>query len=321
MTENTTTVIDDIFSNNIQDNTISGNILLTPSEHFSQFLSVKREMVGIKKVNIYQRDYTNFSSDSFREDVSIQNWKYTHDNVHDSFSDFYPKLEGSVNRHAPLKKLTPEEVKLKSKPWLNVEIQKLIKIRNKVFARKKRQPNNVNHKRLYNLIRNRINRDIKKSKRQYYAEYFATNVNDMKKTWEGIRKIVNIKKMSPKISQLNIGGKIIDDDKELATNTENAIPKVPNILPSKFLKNRNQINFVIAHISNEEILDIINSLENKATGPFSIPMKLLSLIPDLIIIPLAYIINMSLLTGVYPDLLKLVILLIIDQFLYYQFLI
>ena len=139
----------------------------------------------------------------------------------------------------------------------------------------------------------------------------------MKKTWEGIRKIVNIKKTSPKISQLNIGGKIIDDDKELATNfnnffvnvgpnTEASIPKVPNISPSKFLKNRNQINFVIAHISNEEILDIINSLENKTTGPFSIPVKLLSLIPDLIIIPLAYIINMSLLTGVYPDLLKVV---------------
>ena len=67
----------------------------------------------------------------------------------------------------------------------------------------------------------------------------------MKKTWEGIRKIVNIKKTSPKISQLNIGGKIIDDDKELATNfnnffvnvepnTEASIPKVPNISPSKF---------------------------------------------------------------------------------------
>ena len=146
VTENTATVIDNIFSNNIQDNTISGNILLTLSKHFSRFLSVKRETVDIKKVNIYQRDYTNFSSDSFREDISIQNWKYTHDNVHDSFSDFYSKLEGSVSRHAPLKKLTPEEVKLKSKPWLNVEIQKLIKMRNKVFARKKRQPNNVNHK-------------------------------------------------------------------------------------------------------------------------------------------------------------------------------
>ena len=128
---------------------------------------------------------------------------------------------------------------------------------------------------------------------------------------------MNIKKTSAKTSQLNIGGKIIVDDKDLATNfneffvnvgqsIENAIPKVPNILPTKFLKNRMQVNFVIAHISNEEMLDIINSLGNKSTWPSSIPLKLLSLIPDLIIIPLAYIINMSLLTGEYPDLLKVV---------------
>ena len=116
---------------------------------------------------------------------------------------------------------------------------------------------------------------------------------------------------------MNIGGKVIDEDGELATNfnkffvnvgpsTENIIPKVPNVSPSKFKKNRNQTNFIIAHVSNEEILDIINSLENKSTGPSSIPLKLLSLIPDLIIIPLAYIINLSLSTGEYPELLKLV---------------
>ena len=128
---------------------------------------------------------------------------------------------------------------------------------------------------------------------------------------------MNLKKNHTKTSQLIIGGKIIDDDQELATNfneffanvgpsTENTIPKVPNISPTKFLKNRNQINFAVAHISNEEILDIIKSLENKSTGPTSIPLKLLTLKPDLIIVHFAYIINMSLLTGEYPDLLKMV---------------
>ena len=249
--------------------------------------------------------------------VTIQNWIYTHNNVHDSFKDFYTKLEGSLSRHAPLKKLTPKEITSRNKPWLSVVILKMIKIRNKVFAKKKRQPNNENHKRLYNLLRNRVNREIKKAKKQYYAEYFANNVNNAKKTWECIRKIVNVKKMTAKPSQLNVCGNIIDDDKELASNfnhffvnvgqnTENAFPKVPNISPSKFLKNRNQINFVIACISNEEILDIINSLENKSTGPFSILVKLLSLISDLIIIPLAFIINMSIQSGVYPGLLKVV---------------
>ena len=52
--------------------------------------------------------YSKFSRESFR-DVSIQNWCFSYDYVNDSFKDFYTKLEASVDRHAPLKKLTPKE--------------------------------------------------------------------------------------------------------------------------------------------------------------------------------------------------------------------
>ena len=54
------------------------------------------------------------------------------------------------------------------------------------------------------------------------------------------------------------------------------------------------------------MLDIIKSLQNKSSGPSSIPIKLLTLIPDLIIIPLCKLINTSFLTGVFPDALKIV---------------
>ena len=145
----------------------------------------------------------------------------------------------------------------------------------------------------------------------------SEHVNNIKKNWEGIKKIVNLKKNSNRTTQLNIGGQIIDNDKEMSTNfnnffanvglnSKNLIPKVPNISPSRFLKNRNQINVLIAHVSNEEILRIINSLENISSGLSSIPLKMQSIIPNLIILPLSYIINMSFLTGVYPDLLKIV---------------
>ena len=45
VTDHNSSLIDNIFSNNLSDITISGNILLTLSEHFSQFLSVKRGIV------------------------------------------------------------------------------------------------------------------------------------------------------------------------------------------------------------------------------------------------------------------------------------
>ena len=84
---------------------------------------------------------------------------------YDSFKDFYTKLEASVDRHAPLKKLTPREIKIRSKPWLSTEILKMIKIRNKLFARKMRQPKNVNCKCLYNLFRNELVRILKNQKK------------------------------------------------------------------------------------------------------------------------------------------------------------
>ena len=72
------------------------------------------------------------------------------------------------------------------------------------------------------------------------------------------------------------------------------------------MSNRINTNFVIAHISNEDIVQIINSLPNKSSGPSSIPLKLLSMIPDLIIFPLSHIINLSFKNGEFPNLLKLV---------------
>ena len=125
VTENTATVIDNIFSNNLQYDIIGGNVLLTLSEHFSQFISVNREKLDLKNIIVYQRDYSKFSNESFR-DVSIQTWNYALENVDAAFKDFYTKLEGSVSRHALIKKLSPKEVNLKSKPWLSTDILKMI---------------------------------------------------------------------------------------------------------------------------------------------------------------------------------------------------
>ena len=316
-TDNSATIVDNIFTNNMNNKKCSGNIITDFSDHYTQFVSVFRERMDYKSINIYKRDYSKFSEESFRDDVSIQNFNNQYQDVNDKFNDFYFKLEACVERHAPLKKLTSKQVKLENKPWISADIQKMIRIRNKLFQRKKRQPNNEENKRLYNLFRNRINRELKKSKRSYYVDFFEENNNNIKKTWDGIRSIININKSKlSSVSQIKVKNKIIDNPKKVAEtlnnffvnvgpNTEINIPINPKIKPEKYLKNRNQLNFIIAHISNEEVLDIIKNLENKSTGPQSIPIKLLKLIPDLILLPLCTIINHSFLTGKFPDALKI----------------
>ena len=80
----------------------------------SQFVSVRREKIDFNNVKIYQRDYFKFDNSLFRDDVSIQKWDATYENVNDQFNDFFWKLNGCVERHAPIKELSPKEIKMKS---------------------------------------------------------------------------------------------------------------------------------------------------------------------------------------------------------------
>ena len=181
---------------------------------------------------------------------------------------------------------------------------------------KKREPNNERVSNAYKRMRNKVKNEIFKSKRKFHKSYFEEHNNNVKKTWEGIRKLVNVKKTTDfSISQLDVKGKIVDDPVSIANNfnnffanvgptTEQSVPKVPHISPSFYLKNRVQFDFLITHISEQDILDIISALPIKSTGPASIPIKLLKIVADLIVVPLCRIINLSFSTGIFPDILK-----------------
>ena len=75
---------------------------MTLSGHFCQF-AFKREKLDIKNISMYSRDYSKFSSNDCIDDVSIQRWNYDLDNPSDSFNDYFWRLEGCVDRHAPIK--------------------------------------------------------------------------------------------------------------------------------------------------------------------------------------------------------------------------
>jgi hypothetical protein len=189
-------LIDNIFSNNTTDIILSGNVYMQLSEHFSQFASINRDKIDIHKIAMYGRDWSKYDKEKFREDVSIQQWQYHSQNPSLLMSDFLWRLSGSSDRHAAVKKLSPKEIKLRLNPWITPEIRKMINVRDRLFARKKKEPGNVRVEQVYKIARNRVSRKIKKSKKEHHETYFKDHELDIKKTWEGIRKIVNVKKMS-----------------------------------------------------------------------------------------------------------------------------
>ena len=58
--------------------------------------------------------------------------------VNRMFDEFHDNLVALIECHAPLKKVSQKNLKLKSKPWVNDNIQKLIKYRDRLSRKFKR---------------------------------------------------------------------------------------------------------------------------------------------------------------------------------------
>ena len=215
--ENSETVIDNIFTNTPYYDTLCGNISTDISDHFSQFASIPRSTNHQKKKDFFIRDYSNFSEENFRRDVSLLNFNFSTDDVNAQFQLFYDKLQACVNTHVPLKKVSQKKFDLDLKPWITPDLQKMIRIKNLFFKKKKRQKDNINTKRAYNLFRNRVIRGLKKAKVDYYNKYFQENNNNINKTWKGIKSIVNvINKKNSQITQLKSDGKSLTNDQSVS---------------------------------------------------------------------------------------------------------
>ena len=68
VTDHSATIIDNIFSNNVESDTVGGNISCQITDHFPQFLTVKNMAMYYRKVALFQRDYSKFSEERFLDD-------------------------------------------------------------------------------------------------------------------------------------------------------------------------------------------------------------------------------------------------------------
>ena len=111
ITDTSMSIIDYIYSNTLSHNTQSGNILIEIADHLLQFLSVDKTKIEYKNVDLYKKNFKNFDEESFIHDITIQSWNKSLNGVNSKYNDFIWRLEGCVNRHAPITKLNRKEKK------------------------------------------------------------------------------------------------------------------------------------------------------------------------------------------------------------------
>ena len=173
ITETTGTLIDNIFSNNFEHETLSGNLLIKISDHLSQFAVVKRS-VDISKAAKYMIIKTLFLAD-----FTIQNWSNleNHDiGSCEKFNDVLWRVNSFVDRHAPMKRLSKKQIKRHLKPWITNRIIKMMSHRDKLFLKWNKNRGDVQTNHAYKKFRNRTRQEIRESKRELYRHISRCHV-------------------------------------------------------------------------------------------------------------------------------------------------
>lgn len=167
----------------------------------------------------------------------------------------------------------------------------------------------------YNKILKKL---IREAKIDYYKRKFDEYKQDIKKTWKTISEVLckSSKKSNP-INEIKINGNLITNSQDICNgfnnfftnigpNLASSIKPKENIQYSSYLKKVISSSFSFELVDEEDIVKTINSLKTKeSTGHDGISTKILKTIGPYIIRSLTLILNQSLVTGTFPDNLKI----------------
>ena len=235
ITDTTKTLFDNIFSNTLIENTISGNLTATISDHLPQFIVLPNIFCNppSNKSNIYERDWCNFVQENFILDYFSVDWNSLINNDKDvnlSFNNFFKRINAILDNHAPLMKVGEKNLRFRTKAWITLSLQKSISIKNILFAKfiKSNDINQRNEMHIkYKQYRNLISTFLKRSKCLYFINFFNDNLNNLKNTWKGIKNLISLKNVSHSFpSSIYYNNKTVTSPFEIANAFKNCFSNI-----------------------------------------------------------------------------------------------
>ena len=144
------TLIDNIFTNDIHPDSISGNFTVNFSDgHLPSFLlTPKSTSTNIpKQHNIMVRNLKNLDTNAFLTDYDSHNWNEILDidkqDVDYSIESYLGTLNSVLDRHAPLRRKTAAEIKQSFKPWIKNDILHKIKVKERHYKKYSKCQNEI----------------------------------------------------------------------------------------------------------------------------------------------------------------------------------
>ena len=168
ITKSTATLIDNIFSNNINsENDIAGIIPTDISDHFSIFTGHHIPSPVKITQNKQKRDYSQKNITKFNTQLSEINWEsvLSQQDAQLAYTQMHEKITAIVDKAFPLK--TVQNNYKTNLKWLSLGQKRCIKKRHELYTNYLKKPTSENRE-TYNKYCNILNHTMKQTERQYY---------------------------------------------------------------------------------------------------------------------------------------------------------
>ena len=266
----------------------------------------------------YERISRNFSPnnlETFKSMVSLEFWSdiNKYDNCDEAWTNFIERLIYCLNCTCPYKKCILKTNKPKGN-WFDNE---LMVMKGKLDDLYWLQSNYVNDKlsNEYKTLQKKYKNLIKTKKGLYYQNKINNSDNKTKMIWSIVNSKLNRKKDRNIDINLNRSSTILTDAADIANEFATHFSEISK----KMLSDRYGVtktlcssppylinSFVVSYVTENEVLRTIEGLKNKNTSGFDdINLKIVILIKHIIIQPLTNLINCSLHTAIFPQILKM----------------
>ena len=338
---NSCKLYDHIFVNmrNTTSHTNSCIYVTNISDHLPVFLSLhQKSKQKIRPKYIEKRVFSTKNQELFLELTAKQLPNtyfdpYLTSNPTPDFNKLDNILAQNFDKVFPIKRVKVNKYNHKDSPWITQGILKSIKTRDNLYKKLiKTKPTNPSYHKKEKCLKDHkalLSKLLRKTKREYYAKQFELFSNDCKKTWKLLHQITGAKAKKSELPSYfkkylkSDNGKTIEtkiyNDKSIANEFNkyfvNIGPKLSANIKycskktvAYYLFSPTKSRFHFDLVSDKQVLDHMMSIKPKdSSGIDNISSKLLIQLAPMLHPILALLINKSLMTGIFPDKLKVAI--------------
>jgi Txe/YoeB family toxin of Txe-Axe toxin-antitoxin module len=312
VTNNTATLIDNIWVNEFNENLTNGIFYTDITDHFPIFTINCEFKIKAKVQFILKREYTNENKTNFANELSLIDWdRFSSTDAQLAFSRFYEKYKLLYDEHFPVKKC---RLGYKTrKTWLTKGLLNSIKYKNYLFMRSRKFPCEANIQK-YKSYKNKLNKLLRISEREHYKRLFEKFKRNMRKTWGVLKDLIH-KKRSKQCSSFVINNNTSTDVNSISNhfnqyfinvgfNLAKSIPNT-NVSHRSYLKTNSVNSILLTEVNKKELENTILQLKECSPGYDGITAKIFKESYQYCLDPLLKITNLVLIQGIFPHELKI----------------